>query len=98
MASYRRGAIVRFRTAGARDRRYWSRSRYSLGLTVYRSALRRMGSIRSGSLDGADAPDAGGDTDIMSCVLESAPFWLHARGEIREIRGRVITTMELVWS
>lgn len=35
---------MRFRTAGARERRYWCRSWYSRGLMVYRSALRKIGS------------------------------------------------------
>ena len=66
MASYRGGGGVLFRTAGAREIKYSCRSLYSFALTVYLSALRRMGSMFSGLL-GDD--DEGVADDIMALPL-----------------------------
>jgi hypothetical protein len=66
MASKRFGFGARFFTAGARDRRYWCRSSYSFALMVYRSALRRTGSIVRALSDGAGVGAL--DDDMLTAV------------------------------
>lgn len=66
MASYRRGGRARFCTEGARDAMYWWSNSYSFALTVYRSALRVIGSKFCRLLLEAElAADEGGDCTML---------------------------------